>query len=118
MDKKRLITALTISLMAMLLVVVSGWNRTAAAPRPAPRPPSLTRDVAAGRQVYIEKILRVLEQQVADPTLRARAADKLATLSDRQLQLMAALSERLAVVSDGPADGIALFLLTALLILS
>ncbi len=122
MNKTRLITALTIPLMAML-VVVPGWNQIAAAPRPGPRPPRLTRDGAPGRQMYIEKILGVLEHKVADPTFRtraarARAADKLATLSDRQLQLMAALSERVAVVGDGPADSIALFLLTALLILS
>jgi len=117
MNKSRLITALTIPLIAML-VVVPGWNQIAAAPRPGPRPPRLTRDGAPGRQMYIEKILGVLEHKVADPTLRARAADKLATLSDRQLQLMGALSERVAVVGDGPADSIALFLLTALLILS
>jgi len=117
MNKTRLITALTIPLMA-LLVVVPGWNQIAAAPRPGPRPPHLTRDGAPGRHMYIEKILGVLEHKVADPAFRARAADKLATLSDRQLQLMAALSERVAVVGDGPVDSIALFLLTALLILS
>src|SRR5437016_5412185 len=117
MNKTRLITALTIPLMAMLFVVFPGWNQIAAAPRPGLRPPRLTRDVAPGRQVYISKILRVLEHK-ADLTFSARAADKLATLSDLQLQLMAALSERVAVVGDGPADGFALFLLTALLTLS
>jgi len=117
MNKTRLITALTIPLIAML-VVVPGWNQIAAAPRPGPRPPRLTPDWAPGRQMYIEKILGVLEHKVTDPTARTKAADKLATLSDRQLKLMAALSERVAVVGDGPADSIALFLLTALLILS
>src|SRR2546422_362236 len=74
--------------------------------------------LAPRRQMYIEKILGVLEHKVTDPTARTKAAAKLATLSDRQLKLMAALSERVAVVGDGPADSIALFLLTALLILS
>jgi hypothetical protein len=117
MNKTRLITALTIPLIAML-VVVPGWNQIAAAPRPGPPPPRLTREGAPDRQIYIEKILGVLERKVADPTFRARAADKLTMLSDRQLQLMGALSERVAVVGDGPVDSIALFLLTALLILS
>ena len=106
-------TGKTIALMATLLVLL-GWNGGDAAPRTA----SPASEVMPARQVYVEKILVLLEHKVADAALRTRAADKLATLSDRQLRLMAALSERIALVGEGPADGIALFLITALLILS
>src|SRR3989442_351636 len=117
MNKPALIPTLTIPSQE-LLVAALVWNQMPAPPRPAPGPPRLTQDGAPGRQMYIEKILGVLEHKVTDPAARTKAADKLATLSDRQLKLMAALSERVAVVGDGPADSIALFLLTALLILS
>src|SRR5207247_1853914 len=70
------------------------------------------------RREITEKILAVLEPRLVDAAARARAAEKLATLSDARLRLMAALSDRVALVGAAPADGIALFLLTALLILS
>src|SRR5438876_12137882 len=103
MNKTRLITALTIPLIAML-VVVPGWNQIAAAPRPGPRAPRLTQDGAPGRQLYIEKILGVLEHKITDPAARTKAADKLATLSDRQLKLIAVLSVHVAGGSYGRAD--------------
>ncbi len=40
------------------------------------------------------------------------------TLSDRQIRLIASLSERVSDNGAGPAAGIALLLITALLILS
>src|SRR5438093_7618191 len=95
MNKTRLTTALTIPLIAML-VVVPGWNQIASAPRPGPRPPRLTQDGAPGRQMYIEKILGFLEHKVTDPAARTKAAENRNTLSDRQLKLMAVMSERSA----------------------
>ena len=117
MNTIRARTAKTIALMAFL-VVVPGWTHADAAPRAAARPLSPASDLMPVRQVYIEKILGVLAHRVADPAFRARAADKLATLTDRQLSLMATLSERVGLVGKRPADEIALFLITALLILS
>jgi hypothetical protein len=118
MSKTGRITALSLPLIATLLVVFPGCGRAAAAPRAVPREPPSVGDAAPARRVSIEKILAVLEPNVADPAFRARAAEKLNTLSDRRLRLMAALSERVAVAGDRPADGIAIFVLTALLILS
>jgi hypothetical protein len=117
MNTIRARTAKTITLMAFLVVVL-GWNHADAAPRVDTRPPSPASDLRPARQVHIEKILEVLAHKVVDPAFRTRAADKLATLNDRQLRLMATLSERVAVVGEGPAGSIALFLITALLILS
>jgi len=118
MSKVRSMTALMIPLIAMLLVVPGWTHAVAAAPRTDPREPPLAAATALVRNVYIEKILAVLDHKVTDPASKGKAAEKLATLSDRQLRLMAALSDRVLLVGDGPADGLALFLITALLILS
>jgi hypothetical protein len=118
MSKVRSMTALMIPLIAMLLVVPGWTHGVAAAPRTDPREPPLAAETALVRKVYIEKILAVLDHKVTDPASKGKAAEKLATLSDRQLRLMAALSDRVLLVGDGPADGLALFLITALLILS
>src|SRR5713101_5372928 len=98
MNKSRLITALTIPLIAML-VVVPGWNQIAAAPRPGPRPPRLTRDGAPGRQMYIEKILGVLEHKVADPTFRTRAAVR-TWVSEAAWLVVGAAERAVRVVTD------------------
>jgi hypothetical protein len=116
MSKMRSMTALTLVLLATLLVVPDR-DHVVAAPRADLGTPPLASGVARDREVYTEKILAVLESRVADPASRGKVAEKLATLSDRQLRLMAALSDRVALVGGAPADGIALFLLTALLIL-
>jgi hypothetical protein len=118
MNKVRPMAALTIPLIVMLLVVPGWTHAVAAAPRTDLREPPLAAATALVRKVYIEKILAVLDQKGTDPASQAKAAEKLATLSDRQLRLMAALSDRVLLVGDGPADGLALFLITALLILS
>jgi len=111
-------TALTIPLIAMLLVVPGWTHAAAAAPRTDLRESPLGDETAPERKVYIQNILAVLDHKVTDPASKAKAAEKLATLSDHQLRLMAALSDRVALVGNGPADGLALFLITALLILS
>lgn len=117
MNAMRPMTRLTLVLIAMLLVV-SERDHVVAAPRADLREPPLASGVARDREEYTEKILAVLEPRLVDAAARARAAEKLATLSDARLRLMAALSDRVALVGAAPADGIALFLLTALLILS
>jgi len=113
----RSMIALTLVVIVMLLVD-PGRHHVVAAPRADLREPPLASGVARDREVYTEKILAVLEPRLVDPVARARAAEKLATLSDARLRLMAALSDRVALVGAAPADGIALLLLTALLILS
>src|SRR5438132_4820000 len=112
MSKMRSMTALTLVFLATLLVAPD--DHVVAAARTDLRVPTPASGVARDRDVYTEKSLAVLEPRVADPATRVRVAEKLTTLSDRRLRLMAALADRVALVGDGPADGIALFLLTAL----
>jgi hypothetical protein len=69
------------------------------------------------RRTETAKVLWALGRRVGDRVILRRAADKLATLNDGQIRLIASLSER--VVGEGrPAAELALLLLTALLILS
>jgi hypothetical protein len=110
----KLIAAVAVPLTALLFAVVPAWDQAAAATR-APAGPARA---APARATDIAKIIAVLERGTTDPILGAKASEKLATLSDRQLHLMAALSDRAAADGDGPARGLALFLITALLILS
>lgn len=102
----------------MTALAVGAGHDAAAAPRRDERQPRPATATPADRQADIAAILAVLDRTNGDPAFRTRAATKLASLSDRQLQLMASLSERIRGGSDGPAAGIALFLITALLILS
>ena len=104
--------ALAVSLATLPLAVSGSVPATAA-------PPTRAASVAAtARRREIERILSVLDGRTADPAVRRRAADKLVTLDDRQIRLIASLSERVSDDGAGPAAGIALLLITALLILS
>ena len=109
---KRMGIALAISLTTLSLAVSGSIPATAA---PPPRASSV---VAPERQREIARILSVLDGRTPDPAVRRRAAGKLVTLSDRQIRLIASLSERVSDDGAGPAAGIALLLITALLILS
>jgi len=109
---KRMGIALAISLTTLCLAVSGSIPATAA---PPPRASSV---VAPERQREIARILSVLDGRTPDPAVRRRAAGKLVTLSDRQIRLIASLSERVSDDGAGPAAGIALLLITALLILS
>jgi hypothetical protein len=111
----RMRTALAVSL-TMLPLAVSGSIPADAAP--PPHPPRASSVAATERQREIARILSVLDRRTADPEVRRRAADKLGTLSDGQIRLIASLSERVSDDGAGPTAGIALLLITALLILS
>ena len=107
-------------LVALAGVVLSlpgvGPGVATAASRPdAPRPALVRR---ADRRAEIASILAVLDQTAADPAIRVKAAQKLVTLGDEQLRVMTSLSRRVAVEGGRPADGLALFLIIAMLILS
>ncbi len=114
---KRVMAAIAISSTTVFLVV-SHCNLAAAAARADAPPPRVANETAIDRQAEMARILSILDRKIAGPMVRRRAAEKLATLSDRQIQLIASLAERLAVDGDGPAGGIALLLITALLIVS
>lgn len=114
---KRLMTVMAIAATTLCLVVVGAGEARAAARADAPQPRQRSQ-VATDRRAEVAAILSVLERRIADPNARQRAAEKLGRLSDRQIDLLASLSGRLAVDGDGPAAGVGLLLITALLILS
>jgi len=69
------------------------------------------------RKADMAKILSVLENKMGGQKLPEKAMDKLFTLSDGQIRLIASLAERIA--NDGHTGGadIAFLLITALIIL-
>lgn len=108
-----------VAVMCLVTALAVGAGHDASAgPRRDEHQPRPATETPADRQADIAAILAVLDRTNGDPAFRTRAATKLATLSDRQLQLMASLSDRIRAGGDGPAAGLALFLITALLILS
>ncbi|MBI4638197.1 MAG: hypothetical protein HY727_17815 [Candidatus Rokubacteria bacterium] len=117
MSTNRLVTTLLLS-SATTLLAISSWDGAAAAARPGTPPTHHRYEPAVDRQVETARIVAVLERNIADPRVVRKAASKLATLSDRQRRLIASLSERMAADDEGPAPGIALLLITALLTLS
>jgi hypothetical protein len=112
-----MMTAIAISSTTVFLVV-SSWNAMAVAAGADAPHPSKAQEMASDRRAETRRILSTLDRKVADPTVRRRAAEKLVMLSNGQVHLIASLAERLAVDGDGPAAGIALLLITALLIVS
>jgi hypothetical protein len=99
-----------------LFLVVPGGHVVAAAGADTPRPRSAHE--TADRRAETARILSILGRRISGPLVRKRAAEKLVTLSDGELRLMASLADRLSIDGDGPAAGVALLLLTALLIVS
>lgn len=114
---KIMMTAIAIASATVFLVVAAGIMVATAAgadalhPRTAPR-------TATARRIETTRILSILDRTVAGPMVLTRAAEKLVTLSDDQVHLMASLADRLTADGDRPAAGIALLLITALLIIS
>lgn len=114
----RPLSVVRLSLMTLLLVGVPGRDRAAAAGHADARETRVTAESDPARRADIATIVAALARGTAGPAFRLKAADKLATLDDRQLRVMASLSQRVTAGGDGPADGIARLLITALLILS
>ncbi len=63
------------------------------------------------------KILSILENKIGDHQLLQKAKDKLLTLGDRQTQLIAILSDRVAKEENTVGSDIAFLLMTALITL-
>ena len=113
----RVMTAIAISSTTAFLVASSPNVVAAAARADAPQPRG-GHETATDRQGETRRILSILTRKIADPMVRRKAADKLVMLDDSQVHLIASLAERLAVDGESPAGGIALLLITALLIVS
>jgi hypothetical protein len=70
-----------------------------------------------GLPADVSKILWVFENRVEDQQLLERAKDKLLTLDQRQLRLIASLSDRVAMEGNTTGSDIAFLLMTALITL-
>ena len=77
---------------------------------------SHARDVM-GFSADVSKILSVFENRIEDQQLLERTKDKLLTLDQRQLRLIASLSERVANEGNTAGSDIAFLLMTALITL-
>lgn len=75
-----------------------------------------TRVVA--RRADLGRILSVLEMKMGGHTLPGKVKDKLSTLTDGQIRLIASLSDRIADEGHTPSADIAFLLIAALIILS
>jgi hypothetical protein len=111
----KLLTAIILSLAVTLL---GGGSDETPAAEVAPPTRGLAGSTAIpARRTETAKVLLALGRRGGDRATLRKAADKLATLNDGQIRLIASLSERV-VGEGGPATDVALLLLTALLILS
>ena len=70
-----------------------------------------------GFSADVSKILSVFENRIEDRQLLERTKDKLLTLDQRQLRLIASLSERVAKEGNTAGSDIAFLLMTALITL-
>jgi len=71
-----------------------------------------------GRGEEISMILRVLENKMSNQKIPQKVLDKLLSLSDEQIGLIAALSERIADNTRTVGADVAFLLITALLVWS
>lgn len=72
----------------------------------------------ATRRADLGRILSVLEMKMGAHTLPGKVRDKLSTLTDGQIGLIASLSDRIVDESHTPSADIAFLLIAALIILS
>jgi hypothetical protein len=70
-----------------------------------------------GFSADVSKILSVFENRIGDQELLERTKDKLLTLDQRQLRLIASLSERVVKEGNTAGSDIAFLLMTALITL-
>lgn len=73
---------------------------------------------AVNRQAALDRILSVLEVKMGRHGVPGKVRDKLLTLSDGQIQLIASLSDRIGGEDRTAGADIAFLLITALIILS
>lgn len=70
------------------------------------------------RRADLGKILSALETKMGSHALPGKVKDKLSTLTDAQIRLIASLSDRIAAEGETPSADIAFLLVAALIILS
>ena len=80
--------------------------------------PHIPHNRATNRQAALDRILSVLEVKMGGLNVPAKVRDKLQTLSDGQIRLIASLSDRIDGEDRTAGADIAFLLITALIILS
>jgi hypothetical protein len=80
-------------------------------------PPDSEDPFVSKHRANVSRILTVLERKVEDPQLLGKTKKKLITLSDRQTQLIASLSDRVAEGKNTTGSDIAFLLMTVLITL-
>ena len=102
------------SLLILIFSVGGPSNVLGGAPHAIPsRSLSVT-----SREIDRLQILSVLADKMEDQRLFGKARDKLSALSDRQMRLIASLSDRISNEGKTAGTDIAFLLITALIILS
>ncbi len=71
-----------------------------------------------GHNGEISKILPVLEEKIHDRKLFEKSKEKVYSLGDREVRLVAALCEKISDERETVSSDIAFFLVTALIVLS
>jgi hypothetical protein len=79
--------------------------------------PNSNEQYVSNQRANVLKILSVLENKIEDQQLLQKAKGKLLTLGDRQTQLIASLSDRIAKGGSTIGSDIAFLLMTALITL-
>jgi len=79
--------------------------------------PNFDDQYASNRRADVLKILAVLENKIEDQQLLQKAKGKLLTLGDRQTQLIASLSDRVAKEGNTTGSDIAFLLMRTLITL-
>ncbi len=81
----------------------------------APKPPMVRE---TGHSDDIHKILPVLEDKIHDRRLLEKSKEKIYSMGDREVRLVAALCEKISDEGETVNSDIAFFLVTALIVLS
>jgi len=105
-----------VAVVLFVASVISSSSLAVAAP--SSRPASGLALAGTNRQANIFKILVVLENKVDGHTLPEKAREKIFTLGDAQIRLIASLCDRIVGAGDTAGANIAFLLVTALIIFS
>ncbi len=113
---KAILTGVLVVLLFAMAVegVPASMHRGIVASMPAHRAVSQT----VAERPNVERIINVLEQKMGSHRLPEQAREKLETMPDQDLRLVASLCDRLAVAHDRAGTDLALLVAAVLIILS
>lgn len=114
MNTRNSINAIIVCLLIFPLAAFA-WGAPTS-PDKAPRNRVDIREM--GHDAPMAKILPVLECKITDHKLLGKAKEKLASMDNNDIDLIASLCERISGHKDDPSGDIAFFLVAALIVLS